>query len=90
MNKINKVLLIGNVILILVVLSFVLTACSSNNSQISSLQQTDQTLLGYINQLQNKVNTDEAKISQLQAEIETMQSNFSANFNNLAAAINAK
>jgi|WetSurMetagenome_2_1015567.scaffolds.fasta_scaffold157568_2 hypothetical protein len=89
MNKLNKGLLIGNIVLVLVVLSFVLTACTSSG-QISALQQTDATLTSYINQLQNKVTADEAVIAQLQAQIAADKSWAQSNFDILFTAINAR
>jgi hypothetical protein len=86
MNKLNKGLLIGNIVLVLVVLSFVLTACTSGG-EIAALKQQDTNLANAIQQLQSQINTDRNTISQLQVQIETMQANFTVNFNNLANAI---
>ena len=89
MNKINKGLLFGNIVLVLVLLAVVFTACSSN-SQIKALQQQDTTLATYIQQLQSKVDTDASTIAQLQAQLAADKSWAQSNFDILFQAVNAK
>lgn len=89
MNRTNKIMLIGNIILALALMSIMFTACTSSGS-IQSLQNQDNQLISAFNQIQNQVNTNKSNISTLQAQLQALQENFTQNFNNLKTYIDAK
>jgi len=89
MNKINKGLLFGNVMLLLVLLAMVFTACSSSG-QIKALQTKDIALETLVQQLQAKVDSQAGVISQLQAQSVADKAWIQGNFDILFNAINTK
>lgn len=89
MNKTNKIMLIGNIILALGLMAILLTACTSN-STIQTLQSREIKNETDLLNLKSQVSANTGNIQGLQQQLQALQSNFTQNFNNLKSYIDAK
>lgn len=89
MNRTNKLMLIGNIILLLGLLSIIFTACTSN-STLQTLQSQEVKNQTDILNLKSQVDANAGNIQGLQQQIQAVQNTFTQNFNNLKTYIDAK
>jgi len=87
MNKLNKIMLVCNIILIILLVAAVFSACTSN-SKVQWLEQQVNSLTVALQSVQNDLNAEKAKIAYLEGDFGNFKSQAENNFKSIEYYIN--